>query len=247
MLNLAEDALNKLEEFGDELLPVLIDALDDPDEAHRHLVLEIFGELGNKAESALPVMINSLEDDNRVNRLSAAGVVARFGKKAKAANPILESWIGSEDRFSHLRALGSILKIDPTRAVELLPVLIDALENEDGLIKFESIGMLGSLGELAEDAIPALKLLLNCDSTLSMAASDAIYKITGDPSDVITVGLQLLDEKEWLQRYVGAEHLQALGTKARVAITRLRKALHDENESVRSVVRRALYEIGGDD
>jgi len=239
-----EDALDALHGYGDELVEALIDALDDPDNDVRLLVLGLFWELGAKAEPAVPSLINLLEDSNKVVRICAADVVARFGEKARTAVPILETWIGGEDRSSHVNALGNIMMIDPTRAVDLLPVLTEALESDDSMIRCEAVWVIGSLGELARAAIPALKPLLDDHSTVSMSASDAIHEITDDPTDAIMVGLNLLDEEEWLQRYVGAEHLGLLGQKARPAIPRLRRAAtDDDDEAVRNAAQMALLKI----
>ena len=196
-------------------------------------------------ELVLSAMIKALKDGNRTIRIAAAGIVPRFGKKAIVAAPIFETWIGSNDELSHVLAAGSFLMIDPTKVDDLLPVLIDALESDDGGIKCEAIGQLEQLGEMAADAVPALKRLLRDHSTVSRPASDAIFEITGDPTDGVKVGVKLLDENEWLQRCVGCEHLGLLGAKAHLAVPRLRSALNDENEMVRNVAQAALREIEG--
>jgi HEAT repeat protein len=241
-----EDAFAALHKYGDELIEALIDALHDPDNDVRMLVLSLFWELGDKAEPALPALIKVLEDSDRVARILAADLVGRFGEKAKAAVPILETWIGSKDQSSHVKALGNIMMIDPSRVDDLLPLLIDTLQSDDGRIQCEAVWMAGSLGELAQAAIPVLKRLLHHHSTVSMSASDAIHEITGDPTDAIMVGLKLLDHQEWLQRYVGAEHLQSLGPKASSAIPRLRcVATDDEDDGVRNAAQMALHNIEG--
>ena len=244
LLNQAEDALSELQGYDGELVPTLINALSDPDDEVRLLVMRLLWELGTKAEPAIPAMINALEDNNRIIRLSAAGLVARFGEKAKAAIPILETWIGSNDQFSHVTALGTILMINHSKAGDLMPVLIDALESDDGKLRVEAIWQLELLGELALDAVPALRRLLDDHSTASMSASDAIFEITGDPTDAIKVGIDLLDDDDWLQRYLGGEHLQSLGPKAHSAIPRLQRAAQDdENDAVRNAAQSALSEI----
>ena len=96
----------------------------------------------------------------------------------------------------------------------------------------------------AQAAIPALKRRLHDHSTVSMPASDAIYQITGDPADAIMVGLKLLDHSEWLERYVGAEHLRDLGPQACSAIPRLRRAAtEDADGGVRNAAQMALHKI----
>ena len=241
----AELALRALQEYGDDLIPTLVVALSDSDVAVRQVAMRLLWELDTEDESVLPAMIGALGDSNKSVRHGSAGFVTRFGERAKAAVAILEGWIGSKDRLSHVMALGSILKIDPSKSGDLLPVLIDAL-NSDGMEQAEAIGQLECLGEMAQDAVPSLKRLLQEDSTVSLQAADAIHTITGDPSDSITVGVALLDHSEWLVRYLGCEHLGLLGAMARPAIPRLKLiVLDDDNEAVRNRAKVALEEIEG--
>ena len=97
-----------------------------------------------------------------------------------------------------------------------------------------AICMLGGLGELAFPAVPVLRKLLSQDSVVSTSASEAIYDLTGDPTDVIDVGLRLLEHPDWLQRLVGIEHLEYVGREAQAAIAQLEwVAIKDDDEGVR--------------
>lgn len=238
-----EITLRALQKYGNDLLPTLIDSLSDPDVAVRQVAMRLLWEMDTDDEAVLPAMLRAVEDSNKRIRHDAAGFVTRFGQKAKAAIQILEGWIDSGDEMSRILAAGSILKIDPSPSGDLLPVLIDAL-GSGWIEQFEAIGQLEGLGELAQDAVPALKQLLDEHSTVSLQAVDAIHAITGDPTDSITVGVALLDHSEWLQRYVGCEHLGLLKDNARPAIPRLKLiVLDDESDLVRNRAKVALEEI----
>ena len=79
---------------------------------------------------------------------------------------------------------------------------------------------------------------------VNLSASEAIFRITGDPTDAIKVGLDLLDDDEWMERYVAAEHLGRLGAKAHSAVSRLRwAAIEDEKEAVQDAAQSALHKI----
>ena len=104
-------------------------------------------------EPALPAMIEALKDPHRIVRICALEPVAAFGEKAMDAVPILEKWIGSDDEFSHVTAMSHILMIDPSKADELLPVLVESLGSDDFGIQCQTTWLLGELGELAGDAV----------------------------------------------------------------------------------------------
>lgn len=159
------DTEQALQPFGDEIVPALIEALKDPDADLRILALQILEHIDQNTEPALPAMIKALEDDQRTARIAALAPAASFGEKAIDAVPILEKWIGSEDEFCHVTAAGHILMIDPSKTDELLPVLIESLKSDDFGIRCQTAWLLGQLGELAKEAMPALKRLLNDDDS----------------------------------------------------------------------------------
>jgi HEAT repeat protein len=159
-----EIALRGLQKYGNDLIPTLVDALSDPDEAVREVVMRLLWEMDTDDESVLPAMIMALDDSNKSVRHGAAGFVTRFGEKAKAAIPILQSWIDSGDELIRILAAGSILLIDKSQTDAMISLLIDALES-DGLEQWEAILQIQSVGELALAAVPALERLVDGDDT----------------------------------------------------------------------------------
>ena len=158
------DAQQALQPFGDETVSAMAEALKDPDADLRIFALKILEYFEGDTEPALPAMIEALKDDHRIVRICALEPVASFGEKAMDAVPILETWIGIDDEFSHVSTVGHILQIDPSKADVLIPVLIEALESDEFGIRSQSPWLLGQLGDLARDAVPALKRLLEDES-----------------------------------------------------------------------------------
>lgn len=175
------DAQQALQPFGDETVSAMAQALKDPDADLRIFALKILDALGNKAEPALPAIIEALEDPHRIVRICALEPVASFGAKAQQAVPILLKWIGSDDKFSHVSAIGHILMIDPSKADELLPILVESLGSEDYVIQCQAAWLLGQLGELAVEAVPALKRMLDDeDSSVRRVVGEALQEIMGN-------------------------------------------------------------------
>tara|TARA_R110002095_G_scaffold89232_4_gene77873 strand:- start:2892 stop:3509 length:618 start_codon:yes stop_codon:yes gene_type:complete len=173
------DAEQALQPFGEEIVPALIEALEDPDTDLRILALKILEHFDGNTEPALPTMIEDLEDDHRIVRICALTPVASFGEKAIDGIPILEKWIGSDDEFCHVSAAGHILMIDPSKADELVPVLLKALESDDIGIRCQTAWLLGQLGEIAKEAMPALKRMLDDEnSSVRYVAADALRDMT---------------------------------------------------------------------
>ena len=141
------DAQQALRPFGEAAIPVLAEALKDPDTDLRIFALKILEQFEGNTEPALPAMMNALKDPHRIVRICALGPVASFGEKAMDAVPILEKWIRSDDEFCHVSAAGHVLLIDPSKSKELLPVLLKALESDDFGIRCQTAWLLGQLGQ----------------------------------------------------------------------------------------------------
>ena len=56
---IVEITLRALQEYGDDLIPTLVDALSDPDEAVREVGMRLLWEMDTDDESVLPAMLKS--------------------------------------------------------------------------------------------------------------------------------------------------------------------------------------------
>jgi hypothetical protein len=106
-----------------------------------------------------------------------------------------------------------------------MPVLADGLKSEHSIDRANAAYAIGGLGKAGSEALSLLEELLKdeCVAPRCEAAS-AITKITGDPLTEISVGVDLLDAVDWIDRYVGAEHLGGMGIVAAPALPDLRRA-----------------------
>jgi|LSQX01.3.fsa_nt_gb HEAT repeat protein len=192
-------------------LPILLQALADADSDLRLLAVEVLAELESN-EGALAALVAALDDPDRLVRITAVDQVARFGPKAKAALPALGRWLTDEDERFQLSAAAAIAKIDPDQIDKMLPVLVAGLDGENWLWRGMAAEAIGDLGKVAAAALPQLRKLLQDDCAgLRCDAAVAISKIKGNPAEAITIGTDLLSAEDWLDRYLGAEHLGLLG------------------------------------
>lgn len=140
-----DDALESLAPH-EHIVAALAEALTDEDAEVRLLAVEFLRELGPKAEPVLPAMIRALDDEDRIVRIAALEPVAAFGVKAQAAIPILETWLSCDDQFSKVSAAGHILMIDPSKTVEMMPFLNEALSSDNEMIQRQAEWLLDELG-----------------------------------------------------------------------------------------------------
>lgn len=192
-------------------VPVLVEALADADPNLRLLAVEVLAEL-EPDERILPALVTTLEDHDPLVRIAAVERVVRFRTKAKAALLALERWLADEDERFRISAAAAIVKIDPEQIDRMLPVLVAGLGSKNPLWRGMAAEALGDLGEVAAAALPKLETLLRDECAgLRCDAAMAMLKITDNPARAIATGVELLGADNWLDRYVGAEHLGLLG------------------------------------
>jgi HEAT repeat protein len=249
-------------------LPDLIKKLQDEDAnaEERALAARRLGDSGDK--STIPVLIQALRDDDWNVREAAARALGKL-KAAGAVVGLLEAlrW-GRPGPFA---GGGSAVFIAAIREIGALavPVLIDALGDEDVRMRLYVVDLLRELGE-AEAVIALAGALRDPEWRVRWKAADALGRmgspaavpdlvamLTDNAKDVqiasawalgkiknesaVPALIKLLRDREWRVRWAAAEALWEIGD---VSISALIDTLRDPDEYVRRVAIRALAEIG---
>ena len=102
------------------------------------LVIELLDAAGSQSEPAIPMLIRKLGDANRFVRVAAAHSLGEFGPKAVSAAPHLEGWLADDHEYVRIIATTTILRVDPTRQVSLMPAVMAARRSENVMVRFEA-------------------------------------------------------------------------------------------------------------
>jgi HEAT repeat protein len=175
-------ALETLETLGPKAAPALVElvaALADADKFVRWAAARTLGKLGPLEEEAVvPALAQLLTDSDLDVRLAAATALERWGPAAKAAAPDLQRTIGSTEgelRCAALRALGAMGGPEANAAIADATA---ALADPDVRVRRVAAQLLGKLGPEAREAVPALRQLLEDESSdVQRAAGEALLKI----------------------------------------------------------------------
>lgn len=157
----SEEAAQALQQFGDEAVLALADAMSDPDEYVRVMALEVLYYWSGDTTVVLPAMIRALDDSDRIVRICAASTVSQHVEKASEAAPTLLKWLDTDDDHSRLTAAALILKIDPAKQDEMLVVLRGGMDSGDSGIRCLTTWLLSGLQDVTPDARRLLKQMLN--------------------------------------------------------------------------------------
>jgi len=264
LIDAAAVVLGKIGPAAKEAVPALIRKLRDRD---RDVVVAAAEALVKIGKPAIPALIKVVQSErlDEIERIYAARALGNVGPAAKKAIPILikvfeeggDVW-DCRGREAFIEALGKIVSTENKNVVS---VLIKALlKDEDMFVRRAAVKALVNIGPAAKKAVPALmetliyvdaydpndklKAEIRMNAAIALGkigpaakkAVPALIKALSDPYDY------LLGRDEIQVSPAAAEALIKIGNPA--ALDLVEAFEHEEDESVRYKIRRALSEIG---
>lgn len=128
------EALEQFECFGDDLIPGLIECLDDGHPDVRHQAVQLLSAARPRSDGAVPKLIERLADEDWLIVTSTILHLGDFGPLAVAAIPQIEPWLQSPNEYLRLLATTTILKLDPSRT-EFLSSIRDATNSDHPVVQ----------------------------------------------------------------------------------------------------------------
>ena len=130
----AYEALDQLECFGNNLIPGLIECLEDGHPDVRHLAVRLLGAARPRSDVAVSDLIERMEDEDWLVVTSVMLYLGDFGPMAAAAIPHIEPWLESPNEYLRLLAATTIVKLDPSRT-EFLPSIREATTSDHPVVR----------------------------------------------------------------------------------------------------------------
>ena len=169
-------------------VPAIIEALREPPANDDDLLFRQHAQLalaavGPEAKDAVPVLIESLASDDPEVRGSACFALGKIGAGAADAVPALEKRVQELDGACRTACVWALLQIRPgdqQLEAKALPLLIEALNHEQELVRVEAATCLGGIASAATPEIIAkLKELADKDpdDRVREAAAEAAKKL----------------------------------------------------------------------
>lgn len=167
--------------------------------------------------SKLSTILNQLSSPDRLERNAALVNLTNMGEAARPTLPALKKLLNDEPLIS-IGAAGVIVQIEPDNEAAMA-VLIEGLNDTFSLHISMACQFLGKLGAKAQFAVPLLMPLLDHEwDTVRCDSAEAIGWITGDWSKLVCVCIGLLNDDDWLTRYLGEECLLLIAKHSKCAI-----------------------------
>lgn len=196
-----------------------------------------------KKEGTIPEGLKALQHPDPKVRYRAAETLAQLGKLAKFAAPELKEALKDKHPMVRVKVAEALWKIDQTPAATLMPVLLQAMKDNDAAVRAAAPPVIALLGAKAKPAVPVLvNALADKEFGVKLAAIAALGDLGPVAKEAANDLLALTRDKEFflLEPFVGA----SLGNLGAGAIPALTKALTDAAYEKRRVAAYALGSMG---
>lgn len=190
-------------------------------------------------------LIRALGDSVDAVRMSAGVALTTEGVRAEGAVPALHNAL-HDSAHATVRWQSAVIlgHLAPSAGQASVPVLTEALSDEDAQVRGAAAEALGKIGQGSATALPQLFLLVrDPEATVRLKAVETLPNIAQDTSIVDPLVVALSDSAPEVRRAAAAA-LGALGTSTSKSIAALARALKDSSAAVRAAAALALAEIG---
>lgn len=244
-------ALGEISRFSTAAVPTLVEALADPAyhdlrEAVSARVTDGGGSRALYAGIGLGSLLEALGDARPDVRRTGAEAVREVSITASEASATLDQ--APRDDIFVSRTARAARRAISTSAEDAVPVLLEALKDEDPDVRRAAVQTLGQLGQLgsrdARDAVPALLATLkSAPVTVQSEAALALGRIGAEPSAVVPALADALTHPDPAVRFQAARALSLLGDRAAAAKPGLENALAEGDVGLRFIAARTLLAI----
>ena len=227
----ADEALAKIGPEAKEAVPSLVQLLEDDDADVRRAAAETLEKIGPEAKEAIPTLIQLLLNENFHLRLNSTRELIRLDS---ISIPYLVELVKGNDvlgRRAAVFALGMIgQNIFNNNNMQVVPILIDALSDDDPDVRRYSALALGGIGYQGKDTTNAVTFLLDTlldeDVNVQRSAAQALAEI----GKLSVPGLiQLISTPNPVVCSLGIQALGMIRAQAKEAISTLIEFLSTDN------------------
>jgi HEAT repeat protein len=208
-------------------------------------------------KQALSVILSLMRDKNGINRANAAAVLGEVGEDVSGsindeAVPALINLLDKGDEFDKRAAACALRKFGP-HAKAAIPVLIKNLTPSDRDVAWCSAEALGTMNELAYEAVPDLVKVIkegqseyqdNSSTNISPFATKALGEIGSAAKDAVSDLASLLNHKNPYFRIRLAVAIIRIDPTNQQALGVLESLLKDQDVEVRRNTIWTLKDIG---
>ena len=241
------------------VVPVLVDALCDANQAIRHEAAQVLGEIGKPAQAAVPALIQMLNDRCGTVETSRApwftssdcGVasfaLAAIGEPVSNVVSALVRVLGRTDVSDCVQwSAAGALRIIGDPAYPTLPLLMEIFRDsqKSARVRIQAAYTLAAIGEIDRDIVPLFtEGLQDRDQWIRLYSARLLGEMAESPKPLVPEWLKNA-WGEWMLRPYFSKELGALTAPAETVVPALIQALVDDSHHVRRMAAYALAKTG---
>jgi len=237
-------------QIGPAAVPSLVEALDDRDIEVRGTAILTLRLIGRDARQAVPGLQRVLRRAEVAERLRAASALWHIERDRAMIRLIIDTARegeglarGDTDLSTRYAALYALEDIGPP-AKDAVPLLLDYLKSDNGLVRSRAARVLGTIGPAAAVAVPALEAsLADPKASTRAAAAVALWRIARAPS-ALTATVKDLRSPDESNLFFALDAIREIGPEAEVAVPVLIQTLRHAPQWYQTSVVEALAKIG---
>ncbi len=179
-------------------IPDLIEVLSDRNIIVRVGAAETLGRLGAAAILAVPALIECLRDRYATVRETAAAALGAIGPHASAAIDVMWHLLSDENKYVRSETERAIVKLCSDRSSKSLETLTPLLGHSSPGVRAGIARSLGGIGASDSTIITRMtELLKDEDSTVKLAAAEALMKLCPESRAAILVLTDAIDHADF--------------------------------------------------
>ncbi len=240
----AVEALGEIAPQADEVLDLLMKAVNDKESDVRSQAVTVMGKMPARAKTVVPILVKSLRDGNGNVRRAAATALGQLGSEAKPA--ILELLNISADVDGRVRkeAIEALDRIAP-ETEDLFIVVSKAKDDKYPAVRSQAATVMGKMRARAKTVVPILIAALRDESAnVRQAAATALGQLGPEAKVAVSGLVEALRDGDGRVRKEATIALGKIGPGAKDAVSSLVKVLIEGNPESRNDAAQALRGIG---
>jgi len=162
------------DEFRDEAVSLLVDAMNAPDDDVRGLAVIALSEIGGGAPLTLPALMSAIHDGSEMVRKRSARALGELGLAATPALAHLTAGLQDESKAVRLECAAALARIGPD-AEPALPCLFTMLLEPDIRVRTVVSAAIRKMGEPAVSY--TLSMLTDTDIVMRVRAAELLGQI----------------------------------------------------------------------
>lgn len=228
--DLANRAGRTLRSIGERAYPEMLAAMTSDDEIVRSRMSVHLNACGSRLRSEMGRIIALLKDERVDVRVTAATLLAQCGESAAPAVGALVEAFDDDSHEVRVQAIEAIGKIGPA-AAPAVTNLAALLDHDDSRVREHAAEAIGRIGVEADTVIPKLVTLLYGGSL--SARRKAVRSMRQFGPAAVPALIAAIEHEDPDVRWYAIDALGKMGRPAAEALPAIRRALKDEDETVR--------------